>query len=345
MSQIGSGEHGNTATLGSRQSLSVSVALCTYQGGRYLQEQLESLLTQSTLPNEIVAFDDVSKDDTLEQLKTFAGRATERGIKVTVSGNPSNLGYVKNFTQALLAAEGDLIFLCDQDDVWHPNKLRRFAEEFERRPDLLMLHSNAALVDASGASLNRTVFEAFEVTRDELNAIHDGEAFKVLVKRNVATGATMAIRRSVIEKGFEVPSGWIHDEWLAMLAATQGRVDCLEESTIDYRQHDKNQVGARPRGIMERITGGTVTRTAFMARLLLRTQSLTDQAAAGHIHLTEPVKHMLSERLKHAQLRAYLPQGVAARTVAVLREYASGRYTQFSNGIKSVLSDISKIRG
>ncbi len=345
MSQVGPGEHSGISTLGVNKRLSISVALCTYQGARYLPEQLESLLTQSVTPDEIVAFDDVSKDETLEQLKVFADRAADRGIKMSVSSNPANLGYVKNFTQALLAAKGDLVFLCDQDDVWHPNKLRRFAEEFERRPDLLMLHSDADLVDASGASLKRTVFEAFEVTRNELDAIHGGKAFQVLVKRNVATGATMAIRRSVIENGFNVPPGWIHDEWLAMLAATQGRVDCLEESTIDYRQHDKNQVGARPRGIMERITGGAVTRTAFMERLLLRTHSLMDQAAAGNIRLSAPVQHMLSERLKHAQFRAHLPQGIAPRIVAVLCEYASGRYTQFSNGIKSVLSDISKIRG
>lgn len=343
MSQIAAPgkECSTTSAAGCR--LSISIALCTYQGGRYLHEQLESLLAQSRLPDEIVAFDDVSKDDTLEQLNTFAARAFKRGIKVSVYHNPSNLGYVKNFTQALLATQGDVIFLCDQDDIWHPDKLAKFAEEFARRPNLLMLHSDADLVDAAGERLDRTVFSAFEVSAEEIRAIHRGNAFKVLLKRNVATGATMAIRRSVLAHGFEVPQGWIHDEWLAMLAATQGVVDCLEEATIDYRQHENNQVGVRPRGFIERVRGGGISRAAFMARLLVRTESLVDQAKTGKVHLDETLMLMVSERLKHAQLRAHLPENFAFRTVAVMREYMSGRYALFSNGIRSALTDLTKI--
>lgn len=345
MSQMDPIAEDRSPVAGTGGTLSVSVALCTYQGARYLHEQLESLLAQTRLPDEIIAFDDASNDGTLAQLNAFAERAAERGIRISISRNASNLGYVKNFTQALLATRCELVFLCDQDDVWHQDKLSRFVEEFVQRPALLMLHSDADLVDANGVSMQNTLFNAFEVSRSELDAIHRGDAFEVLFKRNVATGATMAIRRSVIEKGFEVPQGWIHDEWLAMVAATQGCVDCLESATIDYRQHGNNQVGARTRGIIERITGGGISRAEFMARMLMRTQSLMEQATAGSIQLSEEAMQMLAERLKHAQLRAHLPAGIAARTGAVLKEYASGRYVRFSNGIRSVLTDLSKIRG
>ena len=325
--------------------LSISVALCTYEGAKYLGPQLESVLAQTRLPDEIVAFDDASKDDTLAILNEFAKQATALGVRVLVHRHPANLGYVKNFTAALLAARCDLVFLCDQDDIWHADKVSLFADEFLRRPELLMLHSDADLVNGHGASLNNTLFQAFEVTRNEIDAIHAGNAFGVLLKRNVVTGATMAIRRRVIEAGFQVPPGWIHDEWLAMLAATQGRVDCLETSTIGYRQHGSNQVGARSRGFIERLTGGGISRADFMARMMMRTQSLVDQAAAGNVHLSEAANEMLRERLKHAQLRAHLPTGIGRRARAILFEYASGRYARFSNGIPSALSDLSKIRG
>lgn len=325
--------------------LSISVALCTYQGARYLREQLDSLLTQQRRPSEIVAFDDASTDGTWQLLETFAQQAREAGVAVSFHRNASNLGYVRNFSQALLAAQGDLVFLCDQDDVWHSDKVQLVAEQFERRPELLMLHSDADLVDQNGCSLQRTLFGAFEVSRDEIAALHRGDAFEVLIKRNVATGATMAIRRSVIARGFQVPDGWIHDEWLAMLASTQGRVDCLEAATIDYRQHGNNQVGARYRGFIERLTGGGISRADFMARMLRRTQSLQDQVLAGNIHLSPPAMHTLLQRHRHAQMRAHLPDRLLARSAAVLAEYASGRYKRFSNGAYSALSDLSRLRG
>ena len=323
----------------------ITVALCTYQGAQYLPQQLHSLLVQQRIPNEIVVFDDASKDGTWELLQAFASHAATLGVQVAIHSNPANIGYVANFTKALLAARGELIFLCDQDDVWHADKISRFADEFERRPDLLMLHSDADLVDKEGQSLNCKLFGAFEVSREELNGVHDGEAFKVLVKRNIVTGATMAIRRSVIANGFAVPNGWIHDEWLAMVAATQGCVDCLETATIDYRQHGNNQVGARPRGFIERVTGGSVSRADFMARMLARTQSLMDQAASGQLALSAPELHLLSQRLRHAQLRANLPPTTMSRITSVLGEYQSGRYGEFGNGLRSMLSDLFKLRG
>lgn len=339
------GKGDRQATSTSSGKLSISVALCTYRGASYLPQQLDSLLSQQRLPDEIVAFDDASDDGTWEMLRDFVDRASAQGVTVFVYRNPGNLGYVANFTQALMATRGELVFLCDQDDVWHADKIHRFAEEFEHRADLLMLHSDADLVDEQGDRLNHSLFGAFEIGHDEIARVHGGHAFEVLVKRNIVTGATMAVRRSVISKDFEVPRGWIHDEWLAIVAATQGRVDCLEIATIDYRQHAGNQVGARRRGFIERVTGGSVSHGEFMARMLARTQSLMTEAASGRVALSAGQAHTLAERLQHAQLRANLPSSFSSRAVAVMREYASGRYEEFGNGLRSVLSDLFRLRG
>lgn len=325
--------------------LSISIALCTYRGKAYLHEQLESIINQTRAPNEVIICDDASDDGTMDLLTAFKSKASEKKIRTLISQNLSNEGYVKNFTRALRRTSGDIVFLCDQDDIWHAEKINVFCKEFERRPELVMLHSDADLVDAKGVYMGSTLFSAFEISRREIDAVHNGNAFEVLIRRNIVTGATMAIRRKLIDKGFEVPPGWIHDEWLAIVASINGVVDCLEFSTIDYRQHDKNQVGAKPRNIIARITAGGVARTIFMKRMLLRTQSLMDEVAKNNIFLSEIRMKIMHERLDHAKLRANLPNNLFERTIVVMKEYGLGRYRRFSNGLYSALSDLSKIRG
>jgi glycosyltransferase involved in cell wall biosynthesis len=322
----------------------VSVALCTFRGELYLAVQVDSILAQTRPPQELVVFDDASPDGTWALLESFAPRIRAAGIRLVMHRNAVNVGYIANFEQALRATTGDVVFLCDQDDIWHPTKIERFAAEFERRPDLLMLHSDARLVDSRGQSMDCTLFEAFEVTREELAAVHAGDMFKVLLRRNIVTGATMAVRRAVFAGDFSVPEGWIHDEWLAMVATSKGRVDCLEVPSIDYRQHGNNQIGARRRGFVERLTGGGMSRLEFMTRTLLRTQTLLDLAEAGRLELGDSEMRRLRDRLTHARFRAMLPHRIYERFPAILREHASGRYSLFSNGPRSAVSDLLLLR-
>jgi hypothetical protein len=166
----------------------------------------------------------------------------------------------------------------------------------------------------------------------------------VLVRRNIVTGATMAVRRDVFAGDFTVPEGWIHDEWLAMIATSKGLVDCLEAATIDYRQHGNNQIGMRRRGFVERLTGGGMSRLEFMTRTLLRTQTLLEEADAGRLSLAPPAMQLLRDRLTHARFRATPPPHIHKRLLAILREYASGRYSRFSNGPRSAVSDLLLLR-
>lgn len=128
-------------------NMRISIVLCTYNGESFLREQLDSLLAQTRQPDEIVIADDASTDATWTILQGFARQASDAGIAVDLQRNPANLGYVENFTAALRRATGDLVFLSNQDDVWHPDKLRRMAEEFRQRPELGLLHTDARLVD------------------------------------------------------------------------------------------------------------------------------------------------------------------------------------------------------
>ena len=112
-----------------------------------------------------------------------------------------------NFERCIADTTGDLVFLCDQDDVWHPDKVATMVAEFERRPDLALLFTDADLVDATGWSLGHTLFDALGVTRRERRLVRGGSAFEALVRRNLATGATIAFRRRGRRGRSTVPQG------------------------------------------------------------------------------------------------------------------------------------------
>ena len=180
--------------------LRLSIVLCTYNGAAYLQPQLDSLLAQTRLPDEIVIGDDGSTDASVDMLQAFAARARDAGIEVQLLHHGENIGYVDNFSAGLRAAKGDVLFLCDQDDVWWADKLARMAERFEQDPALLLLHGDARLVDAEGHSLDCSLFEALQMTAQEREAIHGGRAFDVVLRRSFVTGATAALRRRLVAR-------------------------------------------------------------------------------------------------------------------------------------------------
>jgi len=321
--------------------LTTSIALCTYNGERFLQAQLDSLLDQTRLPDQIVAFDDASQDETWMILEAFAQQARQRGIQVLLRRQPVNVGYVRNFEAALAECSGEIVFLCDQDDVWHADKIQRMAARFEAEPDLTMLHADARLVDADGNGLGVSAFKAFEVSRAEIRAMHAGHAFDVLLKRNIATGAAMAVRLQVVRKAGEVPDGWIHDEWLGMVASLLGKADTLESAMVDYRQHGNNQLGANVRSWRQRV-GMSGARGTYMEKGIQRTRALLDRFDdAGDLPVSPPSRKRAEQRLAHAVMRRELPTAFIARFRIVAREAASGRYWCYSSGLRSVLSDMA----
>ncbi|PPU93149.1 hypothetical protein XalbCFBP2523_08365 [Xanthomonas albilineans] len=231
----------------------VSVALCTFNGESFLQTQLDSILAQTVLPGEIVIGDDGSSDGTQAILCGFQQRALALSVSVRIRRHPRNVGYVRNFAETLADCRAEIVLLSDQDDRWHPDRVARTLQRFDVQPSLLLLHSDACLINAHGVSLGMRLSQALVMHSVEIHCIHEGRALDVLLMRNTVTGATCAIRRSLLEMALPIGSGWIHDEWLAMVAAVFGQMDMLEDPTIDYRQHGRNQIGARRASLLQRM--------------------------------------------------------------------------------------------
>lgn len=203
----------------------ISVALCTYNGERYLPEQMDSLLAQSHRNLEIVAVDDGSSDQTPALLQAYA----RRDARLRVVLNPVNVGFRRNFSYAMSLCAGDFVAPCDQDDIWLPDKLRTLIEAIGTRA---LVYCDSELIAADGRSLGMRMSDQW-VMQDIL----DPAAF---VLTNCVSGHAMLFRRDLLQGAPPVPEAFFHDWWLAALAASRGGVGYCQQALVRYRQHDGN---------------------------------------------------------------------------------------------------------
>lgn len=320
--------------------LSTSIALCTYNGTRFLEAQWDSLLAQSQRPDEIVVRDDGSRDGTLALLERLRPRAEAAGIRVSVTRNPQNLGYSANFAAALQAATGDLLFLCDQDDVWHPQKLATLRDEFERRPKLLLACGDARRVDADGRDLGKTLYQVLRITRAELRSVHRGDGFSVLLRRSMATGATVALRRELLAAALPFPDGWVHDEWLAIIAAALDGFDCIEQPLTDYRQHAGNQIGMPERGLAAIWRDLVQPRAALLAMLIERDDAVARRLFALGAWVPDRRQAQLADMRRYLNARRMMHGAPWSRWRLILRIAVGGGYRRYGTGWRSMLRDL-----
>ena len=316
----------------------ISVACCTYNGALFLGDQLRSLVGQTRRPDEIVIVDDASVDGTAQIAEHFS-RSAPAGVAVVFERNASNCGVTENFQKAISLTSGELIFLCDQDDVWHTSKIETMCRVFDARADLTLLHSDARLIGARGDTLSGSLLDALEVSARERSLIHGGSAFSALLARNLVTGATVALRRSAFDAARPFPREWVHDEWLAIIAAALGSVDFVDAQLIAYRQHDANQIGMRRLTLSEKFAKLFRSRENRYQTMQRRVEVLLAKLIAlGSVVPPDRVEKV-REKLAHARVRAALPHNRAARFVPILREISTGRYARYSAGLRSIAQD------
>ena len=327
-------------TEGSARRLRTSVALCTHNGERFVAEQVRSILGQSEAPIEIVVSDDASTDATVEVIRATVSEHAGGPVELRVLENAVPLGVTKNFEQAMLACTGDLIALSDQDDRWAPNRLEAAVTRFAENPDLSLLHGDARLVDERGGATGPTLFGALGVSAWERERIRSGHAMDVFLRRNLVTGATTVVRKSLLENAALFPQGWVHDEWLGVIAAATGRVDFVDDSLVDYRQHGGNQIGATKLNLAGKFGRLREPRTRRNERLAANAATLVERLERLGNRVPADILHAAKGKLEHERVRLALPAGRIARIRPVLREASSGGYRRFGLGLQDVLRDL-----
>lgn len=230
----------------------VAVLLSTYNGARFLDQQLQSLAAQDYPDFVILARDDGSHDETPGLLRNFAVRhgalvhvlEDERGNLGPAASFSVLMNHVLENTGPLGLAPAYLMF-CDQDDVWEPAKLKLqmacMARAEARHPgEPVLVHSDLRVVDESGADLAGS-FLAYQ----GLDAGSNG--FANILASNMVTGCTALVNEALARLALPIPSAAVmHDWWLALVAAAWGSIECIPEPLVRYRQHGRNTLGARP---------------------------------------------------------------------------------------------------
>jgi glycosyltransferase involved in cell wall biosynthesis len=317
----------------------ISVVLCTYNGEKYLEQQLLSILNQTRLPDEIILSDDGSGDQTLAIAHRVLDSTRTTDIRVSVLTRGSPLGAAGNFSAALAEATGDLIALSDQDDVWEPDKLEVLTEVFSTHPDVLLVHTDATLIDASGRTTG-TLMATLNLTGGERKALLARRGLETLLRRNVVTGATVMLRGSLLQQALPIPHGWVHDEWLALVAALQGGLFFDERPLLRYRIHRDNAIGASALTAAQISVRLGQTRSDFFGLKNLRNQAISFVLEKNPSWLPEAHRRDLVAKLEHDSWRGSLPKNRLVRVFPVLQRVFSGHYRRFARGHLDVVRDL-----
>lgn len=225
-----------------------SVALCTYNGEKYIEEQISSILSQSVPVNEIVVCDDGSTDSTLTIIEKFL---LQTKTNIRVYRNEKQLGVCANFQKAVDLCAGDIIFLSDQDDVWCKDKVKTICEWFRHNPTKNVVFTDAYLINETNQLIpNDCLWKRVKFSRKEQYWFKHGFALEVFLQGNVATGATMAFRSCSGPYMLVVPDSSVyHDELLAEAAMLTKSLGFIDEPLIKYRLHREQVCGMPVEGI------------------------------------------------------------------------------------------------
>lgn len=202
----------------------VSIIVSTYNGEQFIKSQLESLLKQTYRNIEIVISDDASTDGTRSILLQYASLS-----KFTILLNKENAGFIRNFERGILLAKGVYIALCDQDDIWLPEKIEKLCRFIG---DYSLVYCDSKLIDEKGEDLGKKV--------SDIKRMYTGTDARGFVITNIVSGHAMMFKKEILPYAMPLQTDIFHDEWLAVHAAVLNGIIYLDQPLTLYRQHAKN---------------------------------------------------------------------------------------------------------
>lgn len=321
--------------------MKISIAICTYNGEKYLLEQLESFAAQNRLPDEVVVCDDGSKDATREILTAFAQKAA---FPVKLHFNEENLGVVKNFEKIISLCEGDIICPSDQDDVWNADKLELIEAEFAKSADIGMVYADAEVVDENLESTGATMWQCINFDEDKRRDFRQGRAFDNLLRDGCVLGSSMAFRSVYNNAVLPIPLDvyFVHDNWIALVIAAVSDVSIVEKPLIKYRQH-QNQAspGVKNNNESQLATAWKSSGRANVLEPVIKQLDILKKRLTARGNVSQEVIAKLTSAKKHFEIRSSLPKNALSRFRKVYGEYYAGNYNSYSNGFRSAIKDLS----
>jgi glycosyltransferase involved in cell wall biosynthesis len=317
----------------------LSVAMCTYNGARFLPEQLESIANQTRLPGELVVCDDRSTDESVGIIRNFARNAP---FPVRLEINEENLGSTKNFEKAIGLCQGEIIALADQDDIWHGQKVSCLANVLDHDERIGAVFSDAELIDEDSRPLAGTLWSSFLFNSSEQKKFERGQGLKVLLKHATVTGATMAFRSKFRGLALPIPPMQVHDHWIVLLIASVSQLVPIRTTLVRYRRHRAQQIGPGSDSLwqMIRLARGAGRDEYFgeVERFGEICERLCDRSETFHAHAN--ALRQIRQKIRHRETRGRLPSSKLLRLPLLIREIATYRYWRYSNGFGSVAKDL-----
>lgn len=317
------------------KSLSVSIALATYNGEQYVGEQLDSIARQTRLPDELIISDDASNDATTDIIRNFSQNVS---FPVKLFINQNRLGSTRNFEKAIRACNSDIIFLCDQDDIWYLDKIKCIEECFVKDAEVGAIFTDADVVDQNLHPFGPRLWKKVRFSTREQEQVETHDAYTVLLKHFVVTGTTMAFRAKYCDLVLPIPEKWIHDAWIALLIGAASYLTALPIPLVAYRQHALNQLGAqRKRGHNK----GKSFAEIFTPQIELY-ESAKDRLEefADYIPNAKYKIICLNEKIAFLRMRGTLPVMRCRRLPSVLNGLINLRYHRFGRGIRAFVNDL-----
>lgn len=308
----------------------LSVALCTYNGARFLGAQLDSFVAQSRRPDELVVCDDGSSDGTVELLAAFEARAP---FSVRVVRNQTRLGPTKNFEKAIQLCTGDVIATSDQDDIWLPDKLALSLAAFAAFPHPGLVFTDAEVVEEDLRSRGHHMWDVVQFGASARREMRRGLAFQVLLRQWVVTGATMVFQSALRPYLLPIPEPWVHDAWIALISSALAPVKMVEVPTVKYRQHRDQQIGGKKLGWRELYERARSTGPAYFRLMDERFVLARERLLALAPHLLAPgLLDLIDRKVAHQKRRLEISESPSRlrRGLWACDELLRGGYRHFA---------------
>lgn len=324
--------------------MQVSIAMATYNGEKYIEEQLHSFLVQTHLPDELIICDDRSSDETIAIAHRFAEFAP---FMVKIIVNERTHGYAQNFSKALMQCGGDIVFMSDQDDVWHEKKIEKMLERFVDEPLLQLLIHDLDYCKADLTRIGQTKIERMEGIFN--------------IQRDYVVGMATAIRGPFLRLCLPVPDeiNIAHDNWLHECAGSVNRKSVMREVLALYRRHASNatvtnslnvdfftlpshfKVGKKSSLILlnKKTSLNSSRKVPIIEWLQNNKLTLADRGYGTLDRIQHEINVLTSENeFINFRIRV-LGLSRSRRLLPVMRLYFTGGYNQFS-GWRSALKDL-----
>ena len=313
--------------------MTVSVAIAAYRGERFIGEQLASIAGQTVVPDEVVICDDSPDEFTQNEVHKF-----EDLLNIRYFRNSSPLGVAANFNKALSFASGDVVFLCDQDDLWYPHKVSEMMKFFLSGAQAVFCDSDITDADANPSASTHFQSRGMAFMR-HLPAGKWEDQFSVSCRRFPAAGHDMALSRSLLQKLLPVPEiPACHDNYLGLAAAAFDCWTLIPESLGIFRRHDASASQAgKFLSLLDKFHEAKV--------------SIRNDSFGWNVRLFEEVLHrfpelpaarreLLAARISHSAARARMNCRFFSRLPLIWHELHSGGYFRFGRGWKNVVQDL-----